>query len=76
MKNILEFILVVIIIFFVWNILKRMFFKTFYQFPFNNNNSKNTNPQPKDKIKSEKGGLNWDAETIDYEEVKEEKNKN
>ena len=77
MKYILEFILIIIIVFFTWNILKRLFFNTFYKFPTNNNqNNNSTKEQPKEKIKSGKHGLNWDAETVNYEEVKEEeKNK-
>ena len=70
MKYIIEFILIVIVIFFVWNILKRLFFKTFYQFPNTQNQAKDTS---KEKINSGKHGLNWDAETVDYEEVKENK---
>ncbi|MCC2590222.1 hypothetical protein [Chryseobacterium sp. MFBS3-17] len=68
MKFILLTILSTIIIFFVWNILKRLFFTKFYNF--------NT-PQNADK-KENRGGrvsqkVNWDAETVDYEEVKETK---
>lgn len=73
MKSIFEFILAVIIIFFVWNILKRIFFKSFYKytgFKPNNNpqqdiKSSNTNTEKK---------INWDAETVDYEEVKDKNN--
>ncbi len=72
MKYIIEFILIVIVIFFVWNILKRLFFKTFYQFPNAQNQAKDNS---KEKINSGKHGLNWDAETVDYEEVKEENKK-
>ena len=75
MKFILGIILTVIVIFFVWNILKRIFFKTFYTFPKPTGNSgKQTSSQ--EKIKSGNHGLNWDAETVDYEEVKEEKKTN
>ncbi|MDO5615908.1 MAG: hypothetical protein Q4G16_06945 [Cruoricaptor ignavus] len=66
MKFILLTILSAIIFFFVWNILKRLFFKSFYQFP-----------QPKTQKKEEKKNINknfnWDAETVDYEEIKESK---
>lgn len=74
MKSIFEFILIVIIIFFVWNTLKRLFFNTFYKFPSSRNQPKEKTE--KEKIKSGNHGLNWDAETVDYEEVKEEKTKN
>lgn len=68
MKYLLEFILATIIIFFVWNILKRIFFKSFYKFPTQNRNEQN---KKNDKKVNQK--INWDAETVDYEEVKEEK---
>lgn len=75
MKSIFEFILAVIIIFFVWNILKRIFFKSFYKYtgfkPNNNQQedlkSSNTNTEKK---------INWDAETVDYEEVKDKNKEN
>ncbi len=66
MKFILLTILSTIIIFFVWNILKRMFFKSFYQFPTSHPSSTpKNNPTIKDKK------VNWDAETVEYEEIKE-----
>lgn len=68
MKYIIELILTTIILFFVWNILKRIFFTSFYQFPPKNNNQTSQN-QTQSK---EKHGLNWDAEDADFEEVKEE----
>ncbi|SDD84852.1 hypothetical protein [Riemerella columbipharyngis] len=73
MKFIIETILAVVIIFFVWNILKRVFFNVFYSnFPQNDNRKNNPNntfgnKKPKKKV-------NWDAETIDYEEIKDDKN--
>ena len=74
MKSILELILTIIIIFFIWNILKRLFigtvFKSFQQRePQNNTTTKST---AENKINQK---VNWDAETIDYEEIKEEKTK-
>lgn len=72
MKFIFELILATIIIFFVWNILKRIFFKSFYKYtgfrPNNNQQQdiKNSNENIEKKV-------NWDAETVDYEEVKEKK---
>lgn len=70
MKFILLTILSTIIIFFVWNILKRIFFKNFYgNFPVDNQR-KTQDKTSKNKIKQ---NVNWDAETVDYEEVKEEK---
>ncbi|AYO58052.1 hypothetical protein CO230_07915 [Chryseobacterium sp. 6424] len=70
MKYILEIILTVIIIFFLWNILKRLFFTAFYRFPKPPNG-----PRPnQSKTKASKDPkLNWDAETVEYEEVKENK---
>lgn len=74
MKYILELVLTAIIIFFVWNILKRLFFKTFYSYRFNNNKDNNSQQDINNSNKN-KQGLNWDAETVDYEEVKESKDK-
>ncbi|MBK1897514.1 hypothetical protein [Chryseobacterium paridis] len=74
MKWILELVLTAIILFFVWNILKRLFFKTFYSYRFNNNNNnKQQDIQNSNKNTNQK--INWDAETVDYEEVKESKDK-
>ncbi|WP_294284149.1 hypothetical protein [uncultured Chryseobacterium sp.] len=73
MKYILELVLSAIIIFFVWNVLKRIFFKTFYSYRFNNRNN-NSKPDLQNSDKNNQG-LNWDAETVDYEEVKENKDK-
>lgn len=70
MKYVLEFILITIILFFVWNILKRLFFKNFYKFPSQNSTSQNVNSAKKEEKK-----LNWDAETVDYEEVKDDSKK-
>ena len=73
MKYILELVLSAIIIFFVWNILKRIFFKTFYSYRFNNQNN-NSKPDLQNSDKNNQG-LKWDAETVDYEEVKENNDK-
>jgi len=69
MKYVFELILATIIIFFVWNTLKRMFFKSFYRFPGPPNPQQS---QQNQKKKSEQN-LKWDAETVDYEEIKEDK---
>lgn len=78
MKFLLETILVVIIIFFVWNILKRIFLKSFYRglYQQNQNSKKKQERTHSKKKKKDMENLNWDAETIDYEEVKEKKNHN
>lgn len=73
MKWILELVLTAIIMFFVWNILKRLFYKTFYSYRFNNENNKKQDIQNSNKDMNKK--INWDAETVDYEEVKETKDK-
>lgn len=75
MKYIFELVLTAIIIFFVWNILKRIFFKTFYSYRFNNNNQNNGQQDIHNSNKNNKQNLKWDAETVDYEEVKESKDK-
>ncbi|MCQ9637536.1 hypothetical protein MP478_05910 [Chryseobacterium sp. WG14] len=76
MKYILELVLSAIIIFFVWNILKRIFFKTFYGYRFNNNSNQNNRQQDiHDSNKENKQNLKWDAETVDYEEVKQNNDK-
>ena len=73
MKYIFEFIIATIIIFFVWNILKRIFFTAFYKnFPtLNPKNQQQNEQQASKKMPNKK--VNWDAETVDFEEIKEEK---
>ena len=71
MKYLLEIILTVIIIFFLWNILKRLFFASFYKFPAAPANKNHTTSKSKKKLDSK---LNWDAETVEYEEIND-KNK-
>ena len=66
-KFILGIILATIIVFFFWNILKRLFFGAFYQ-----QQKENLNRTAK-KDRNIGQNLNWDAETVEYEEVKEEK---
>jgi len=75
MKYILELVLTAIILFFVWNILKRIFFKTFYSYRFNNDNQNNRQQDIQNSNKNNPQNLNWDAETVDYEEVKESNDK-
>ncbi|PWN67946.1 hypothetical protein [Chryseobacterium oncorhynchi] len=75
MKYILELVLSAIVIFFVWNILKRIFFKTFYSYRFNNNNGNQNNRQQDIHNSNKDNNLKWDAETVDYEEVKESNDK-
>lgn len=75
MKYILELVLSAIVIFFVWNILKRIFFKTFYSYRFNNQNQNNRHEDINNSNKNNKQNLKWDAETVDYEEVKESNDK-
>lgn len=73
-KWLLEIILTTIIIFFVWNMLKRIFLNKFYKFtglnPSNNKQqeTKTSNATLEKKVK-------WDAETVDYEEVKDSNDK-
>lgn len=71
-KGIFEIVLATIVIFFVWNILKRIFFKKFYNFMgFKPNNNQQQETQ-NSKVNIEKK-VKWDAETVDYEEVKEKR---
>ncbi|HCA08307.1 MULTISPECIES: hypothetical protein [unclassified Chryseobacterium] len=74
MKYILELVLSAIVIFFVWNILRRVFYKSFYSYRFNNNKD-NRQQQDLNNSNKNKQNINWDAETVDYEEVKESKDK-
>ncbi len=74
MKYIFEFILATIIIFFVWNILKRLFFNAFYKnFPALNPKNQQQNQQQTNSKKMPNQKIKWDAETVDFEEIKEEK---
>lgn len=63
MKTLLILVLGTIVIFFVWNILKRMFYTKFYQFQ-QKNPAEKMQSSPKPKVK-------WDAETVDFEEIQE-----
>lgn len=66
-KSVIEIILFTIIFFFVWNILKRIFFTAFYKnFPGLKPSQHKTNEK-----KSKKEKINWDAETVEYEEISE-----
>lgn len=72
MTGILELILTIIIIFFVWNILKRLFINTLFK------KFEQKNPQDNPTVQNPQGSkinqkVHWDAETVDYEEVKEPK---
>lgn len=71
MKYLLELILATVILFFVWNILKRIFLNKFYKnFPSSFNQKKeNEHTTVADKKVSQK--VNWDAETVEYEEIKD-----
>jgi hypothetical protein len=61
-----RYILITIVIFFVWNILKRLFLSVFYPEVI----SKNTAKESKTKAKTtHKKGIAWDAENVDYEEI-------
>ena len=71
MKHIFEFVLATIIIYFVWNILKRIFFRKFHSY-LSNQNRKEQDIRNSDNTKKK---INWDAETVDYEEVKENNSK-
>ncbi|WP_292010338.1 hypothetical protein [Chryseobacterium sp.] len=73
MKYIFELVLATIIIYFVWNILKRIFFKTFHKYTFNNPNNNRRQQDIHDSKKNTKQKINWDAETVEYEEVKDPK---
>ena len=75
MKHIFEFVLATIIIYFVWNILKRIFFKKFHSYLFNQSRNDNRREQDIKNSDNTKKKINWDAETVDYEEVKENNSK-
>lgn len=72
LKYLFELALTTVILFFLWNILKRLFFNSFYKnFPQNNPSRAQQKQARKDLEKK----INWDAETVDFEEIKEEKTK-
>ncbi len=75
MLKILELVLIAIVLFFVWNILKRIFFKTFYSYRFNNNENNSSQQEIINLNKKSGQSVSWDAETVDYEEVKENNDK-
>lgn len=69
MKFILLTVLATIIAFFVWNSLKRIFFTKFYQ-GFPHQEKRNEQRKTQSSVKEKK--VKWDAETVDYEEIKED----
>ncbi|WP_294243093.1 hypothetical protein [uncultured Chryseobacterium sp.] len=73
MKYIFEFVLITIIIYFVWNILKRIFFKTFHNYMFGPKDPDTGHRQDIRNPDTTGKKIHWDAETVDYEEVKEDK---
>ena len=72
MKYILELILTTVIIFFIWNFLKRMFFTKIFKFPQPRKDENVTQQKTSKNLDSK---IHWDAETVDYEEVKEPREK-
>lgn len=72
MKYLLELILTTIIIFFVWNMMKRIFFTTFYKFPKQENPKPDAGFSQKKTEGNKRSGLNWDAEDAEFEEIKED----
>lgn len=68
MKFIFELIVATVVIFFLWNFLKRIFFSSFYKFPKPGSEDRQTTAQGKKNIDPR---INWDAETVDYEEIKD-----
>ena len=69
-KTLIFFILATIIIFFTWNILKRIFFNKFYNYFGENDQHPNVNKKRENSINQ---NVKWDAETVEYEEIKEDK---
>jgi hypothetical protein len=71
-KDILELIIIIIIISFVWKLLKRLFISTiFKKFQQKNSQNNTTVQNPQDTKINQK--VHWDAETVEYEEIKEPK---
>lgn len=75
MKYLFEIILVLIILYFVWNIVKRLLLAGLIKFTTRKfNNAANSDPvRPKKTKGNLTSKINWDAETVDYEEIKENK---
>ena len=70
MKYIFELVLTTVIVFFIWNFLKRMFFIKVFRGPKTPRQPDVSQQRTKDRLDSK---LNWDAETVEYEEIKEPK---
>ena len=69
-KYLLELVLTTIIIFFVWNMMKRIFYTSFYKIQ----KPQSKKPDSTSSKQKNRKGLNWDAEDAEYEEVEEKKN--
>ena len=74
-KDILDVILVIIIISFVWRLLKKLFIGSVVKNFQQKNQQENTSAQNPQNTTDPKLNqkVHWDAETVDYEEVKEPK---
>ncbi len=70
MKYVLELILTTVIVFFVWNILKRLFVNSIFRYTRPPRREQSATSQKK---KDSKSKIHWDAETVDYEEIDETK---
>lgn len=66
----LGFILVLVVLYITWKILKRMIFMKIYKNieHLSKNQQDDRNPEQRPK-KDNRKNIKWDAETIDYEEV-------
>ncbi len=78
MKTIIVFIIIFLIFYFIWQFIKRMFFVKFLKTM--NTFSQNSPYQKEGHKNRKKNGefkkdINWDAETIDFEEIPDSKNR-
>lgn len=67
MGRLLEFILFAVVAYFVFKFLNQLFSSS--PNTNNNTNAKNNRSQKYNSSSSIKKNINWDAETIDYEEI-------
>lgn len=73
MKIIIVFIFIFLIFYFIWQVIKRTIFLKFFKNLENlaqNNQASYNDREPEPKRNRElKKNINWDAETVEYEEI-------
>lgn len=74
MAKLFEFIFFVVVAYFVFKFLNQLFTKTTIKTNHRNTNNHTKSQYKQQNQKSKTSDINWDAETIDYEEIDSNEN--